>query len=334
MIRTLPRSTDVVTLVDTFVVSAISSLMLIRLYLFLAGYPKVGGGGLHIAHMIWGGFLMVVALIVAISYVSIRAQWITALVGGLGFGLFIDEIGKFLTSDNNYFFRPAAALIYVLIMTLFLVARAIARRRDFTTGEYLANAIDLLKEAAVEDFDQLERRKMLHLLERAGDSRLARVMRQALEEVGPPPKLSRFQLARLAIDRRYARLARKDWFAPLLACMVLFGAFVAIAGTIVILTVRTAQSGNFVGWIELVAAFGSLGLALLGLARGCRRAAGMRSLERAVLVWILVIQPFAFYEAQFFASAGLLFSLPLLGLVEYSLQHETRREAASKHALS
>ncbi len=39
--------------------------------------PELGGHGLHIAHLLWGGF-------------------------------FIDELGKFITQDNDYFFKPAA----------------------------------------------------------------------------------------------------------------------------------------------------------------------------------------------------------------------------------
>jgi hypothetical protein len=40
-----------------------------------------------------------------------------AIVGGVGF--FIDELGKFITEDNNYFYNPAAALIYLIFIGLF-----------------------------------------------------------------------------------------------------------------------------------------------------------------------------------------------------------------------
>src|ERR1700736_2786274 len=98
---------------ETFLVSAVSALLAIRLYLYLAGYPQLGGGGLHIAHMLWGGLMMVAAIIVSLAFISKSAHEIAAILAGLGFGTFIDEVGKFVTSDNNYFFRPAIAIIYI-----------------------------------------------------------------------------------------------------------------------------------------------------------------------------------------------------------------------------
>ena len=153
------RDTRVVSIVDTFVLSALTSLLLVRLYLFVTGYPQAGGGGIHVAHMVWGGLLMLVAMIIAISFVSVTARWITAVVGGIGFGLFVDEIGKFLTSDNNYFFRPSAALIYGVLAVIFVFSRSITRRTGFAREEYVANGLDVLKESAVRNFDAMEKRR-------------------------------------------------------------------------------------------------------------------------------------------------------------------------------
>jgi hypothetical protein len=58
-----------------------------------------------------------------------------AIVGGVGFGFFIDELGKFITSDNNYFFEPAAALIYLIFIGLFLLVRALQRDRVLSPME-------------------------------------------------------------------------------------------------------------------------------------------------------------------------------------------------------
>ena len=80
--------------------------------------------------MLWGGLLMLAALVIVLSFLGRAAERVSAIIGGIGFGMFIDEVGKFVTSDNNYFFRPAASLIYVIFILLFLVARASSRSSE------------------------------------------------------------------------------------------------------------------------------------------------------------------------------------------------------------
>lgn len=108
------------TLLDRFLIASVASVLVIRFYLAITGYPQVGGGGLHISHMLWGGLGMLIALILSLSFPGKRTQAIVALLGGIGFGAFIDELGKFITSDNNYFFQPALPLIYIIFMLLLL----------------------------------------------------------------------------------------------------------------------------------------------------------------------------------------------------------------------
>lgn len=54
------------------IVSFAVTVAAVRLYLDAAGYPKVGGGGLHVAHMLWGGLLLVVAALVTAAGASSR----------------------------------------------------------------------------------------------------------------------------------------------------------------------------------------------------------------------------------------------------------------------
>jgi hypothetical protein len=96
---------------DAFLVSAAVMILLIRLQLWATNYPQLGGGKLHIAHLLYGGVLMLIAIGVLVSFVGRTGRLPGAIIGGLGFGFFIDELGKFVTSDNDYFFQPAAAMI-------------------------------------------------------------------------------------------------------------------------------------------------------------------------------------------------------------------------------
>ena len=76
-------------------------MVLTRLYLISTGYPKIGGGVYHIAHALFGGLSLVVACVLVLLYANRGVLTACAVLGGLGLGLFIDEIGKFITANNN-----------------------------------------------------------------------------------------------------------------------------------------------------------------------------------------------------------------------------------------
>ena len=142
---------------DLFVLSAASSLLLVRFYLYLAGYPQIGSGGLHIAHMLWGGVLMLTALAINATFLGARALRVAAIVGGAGFGIFIDELGKFITRDNNYFYQPTVGIIYAIFVILYLTFNFLSRKQVLTSREYQLNALAQLEEAVVHDMDPTER---------------------------------------------------------------------------------------------------------------------------------------------------------------------------------
>ena len=88
-------------LLETFLVSAISSLLAVRVYLTLTGFPQLGGSGLHIAHMLWGGLIMMIAIVLLLAFLGNRILWAGAIIGGIGFGIFIDELGKVFRLGNS-----------------------------------------------------------------------------------------------------------------------------------------------------------------------------------------------------------------------------------------
>ena len=89
---------------ELFLISAVSTILLVRAFLAATGYPQVGGKSqLHIAHMLWGGLGLTVALGMLLLFQSDVWKPVAAVVGGVGFGTFIDELGKFITKDNDYF---------------------------------------------------------------------------------------------------------------------------------------------------------------------------------------------------------------------------------------
>ncbi len=189
------RNVDAGRYLEGFLVAAVAAVLVIRFFLELTGYPQLGGHGLHIAHMLWGGLLMLAALVLMLAFLGKHVQHLAAIVAGIGFGTFIDELGKFITSDNDYFFQPTMALIYATFVLLFLAFRAIEPRELLSEQERLVNAIDLLKEAIIAGDAGAQRERALDLLgPSAGASPLVPVLRAAIERAplaAPAPTRTR-----------------------------------------------------------------------------------------------------------------------------------------------
>ncbi|GHJ12123.1 hypothetical protein [Micromonospora sp. AKA38] len=103
--RRLPtRAIDAAAYLRAFVLSGVVTVLAVRAYLQAANYPQLGGGGLHIAHVLRGGLLLVVGLGIALVFLGGGPRTAGAVVGGFGFGLFIDEVGKFVTARTDCFY--------------------------------------------------------------------------------------------------------------------------------------------------------------------------------------------------------------------------------------
>jgi hypothetical protein len=234
-------------LLEDFFVSAVAALLAIRLYLFVTGYGQLTFGPLHIAHLMWGGLFMLIGLVMLFSFLNHRAQVLAALVGGIGFGAFIDELGKFITKDNDYFFQPAVAVIYVIFVLVFLATRAIGRNRTMSPQQCLANAFDITMQGSVSGLDHEHQQYALELLARCP----AGPVRENLETIlGNIPittsRRSRF-LDRVheVLDGLYELAVSRWWFTGII---IGFFALTAVASLFAVLVV-VEWSWGLVLWL-------------------------------------------------------------------------------------
>src|SRR3989344_2728176 len=153
---------------ETFLVSSIVTVFVIRIFLKLTAYPQLPGAGLHIAHLLWGGFFMLIALIILFSFLGRGALTVASILAGIGFGAFIDELGKFITSDNNYFFQPTVALLYVIFIMLYLLLLFLKKYMHVTSSEYLSNAIDIFRDGITNGMSPQSREQIIEYLKKSG----------------------------------------------------------------------------------------------------------------------------------------------------------------------
>jgi len=324
---------------ELFLLSAISSLLLLRLYLQLTGYPQVGGS-LHIAHMLWGGLLMLAALVISLSFIGARAQRIVALCGGIGFGIFIDEIGKFITKDNNYFYKPAIGIIYAIFIILYLLFNFLSRKRPLSSREYQLNALNQLEEAVVRDMDLLEKAQVAALLAKADQNDpITKQLQLFLGHVRtngkhakPTTKLRRMlntlhhQYEHFWQLKSSTLLVRLFFIAEALFFVVSVSWIAADSVNDVIGLLDTAppfSRGIIFGEMAsaLTAGFFALWGAIL-LPRSRERA--YEQFRRSALVNIFLTQFFMFLRIDFGALPSFFLNLILLGAIGYAIRQERR----------
>jgi hypothetical protein len=347
LLRHPTRDVDFISLLETFLVAAVATVLVIRTQLWATNYPQLGGHGLHIAHLLYGGIFMVIAIGILLVYLNRGVRRPAAIIGGVGFGFFIDELGKFITSDNNYFFKPAAALIYLIFVGLYLIIRALDKRRGLTQMEYVVNALDLVSEAARHDLDQREKDRALRLLDRADpDDPLVEPIRELLDKLDALPSREPPWPARQAMRLRdaYFAFSKRPVFDRLvIAVIVAWGALSLFFTFELVLSMGLHLGGaakgsvsddlsdlSTINWLSLGSSTLSGILVVIGVValRQGKRPAAFEWFERALLVSIFLTRSFAFVESQFGAVFGLAVDLLLLVSVELMQRSERVRDAA------
>lgn len=318
-----PRDTAAVRHLVTFLVASVVTVLATRAYLAAAGYPQIGGGGLHIAHVLWGGLFMALALMLLLSYVGPVPRSLGAILGGLGFGLFIDEVGKFVTSDNDYFYAPTAAIVYVVTVLLVLVVEGLHGRRPHHPAEYLAVAADRLAAGLAGGFTPTAREEARHLAERGAGEPGADLVAALVDEV-PADDADVPDLVRRGVDRVVAwldGLVDKAWAAWLVVAVLLAGSAAEVAVGLGIVRGQVPGLPLWTGVAVLVAVAVSVALLVVGVVVGRRdRLRGAAWVRRAVLVSLLFTQVLVFRALQWTAAFGLLLDVLAFAALEVALR--------------
>lgn len=136
-----------------------------RLFLELTGYPQLGGGEYHIAHVLWGGLLLFIAALLPLIFANRWVYRLGAVMAGVGVGLFIDEVGKFITASNDYFHPAAAPIVYAFFLLTLLVYQRVRRPPRRSPRAVLYRALDSLEELLDQDLDAGERQALMARLQ-------------------------------------------------------------------------------------------------------------------------------------------------------------------------
>lgn len=329
---------------EAFIIIAILTILITRGYLELTGYPQIGGGNLHIAHALWGGALMMLALVIGWMALGFGTRMLCVVLGGIGFGLFLDEIGKFVTKDNDYFYGPAAEIMYILVVVILVGARMVRDIRPLNAGECLASAASIAADGVARGLATRRREIGLTLVDRArelgADADEARLVGGLL--VAADPASDRVHAARQWALGLIPDFFRSPRWVPVVGWLLVLGSFLGVSlGALGValggyfyqdddLTVRL-DGLSVPSVILLVTAVLTLGIALPAMI--ARRRTGevwpLRWLRNAALIFTLLNALVDFATEGFGALINLSIGLFAMAVLSYQVEVAARSTSHS-----
>lgn len=325
------RDPQAASLTEIWLISAVVTILAIRGYLHLTGYPQVGGDTLHIAHMLWGGLGMVIGFGMLMIYAHPVWKPIAAVIAGAGFGAFIDELGKFITKDNDYFYQPTVAIIYAIFVVLFWAARYFDSKREPTEADHLYLAAQGVQWQAIGKLDADRQRIALEHLELSGNTTpLAEQMRSMLQSANlvEESEQSRVLEWRQRMVDRYWQIVSNHWLERFVIGLFVLKA-TQILGSLAIGVVTDSfavdDGLSMSEWGTAIAAAGSGALAVVGLIRLIQRmrVAALHAFVASTLFSLLFGQFFAFASNQFLAFGNLIVELVIFSVLRFALAAES-----------
>jgi hypothetical protein len=325
-----------------------ATVIVVRLFLELSGYPQVGSSTLHIAHLLWGGLLLFAAVLMVLIWDNPSALRIASVLSGIGIGLFIDEVGKFITQNNDYFFPAAAPIVYGFFLLTVLLYVFVRRPEEDDPRRAAVSALEELQDAIYGELDERDVERLLENLDTARKSErqeiahLASVLRAYVGQGNVPFKdydpsfLNRLALTAGSWGRR---LGRRRHRILILAGLVIIAAsaivtvaaliWVAVSPTVTtetLLADMVAEAAQYdvndlgAQYVRVILEIcvGAIALvAIWNILQG-RERRGLALALIAILLALTALQLLTFYLDQFSAVIPALF---LFGFLLVSLQY-------------
>ncbi|MCX5043848.1 hypothetical protein OG921_11795 [Aldersonia sp. NBC_00410] len=327
-------------LAESFMIIAIATILLTRLYLEITGYPQVGGGTLHIAHALYGGAMMMLALLIGWLALGFGARILSVVLGGIGFGLFLDEVGKFVTKDNDYFFGPSAEIMYVLVLVVLVGSRILRTVRPPSAREYLASAMGIAADGVARGLAPHRRRIALLLLDRAAETGAddAAVEHIRALIVAATPTSARLYALQQFVPRLIPDFFRSPRWIPVVGWTMVIVSFLSVVGAVSAIAFGDYYNDDdvdvhFEGWsistfILMVSAILTFALACPAMFARKRtdRDWPLRWLRAAALIFTLLNALVDFAAEGFGALSSMAIGLFTLAIVSYQLDVLSRRE--------
>lgn len=321
---------------ENFLVTTVVTIFAVRVFLKLSGYPQIGGSGFHIAHMLWGGLILTICILLLLLFLDRHIKSICAVFAGIGFGLFIDELGKFVTADNNYFFRPAVGIIYIIFVLMFLILQLLKNKMEISNEEYKSNAIDIFRNSLVHGISESEKKLIDLYLEKAGSTFTHLKMYKAINETEKIKRepLKIFDKIKEGAENLINYLVTKKTLQIFLILLVEVQALLSfLLVTFVILYFtglldRLIEHGivlelDFPAWAAMISAFCAGFLALGGLfVFGKSRKKAFLLVKYSLFISIFIVQFFIFWINQVGALFGIVFNILALQAVNLILNKE------------
>jgi hypothetical protein len=327
-----------------FLIAGAAAVLGTRLYLFLLHYPQISRGDLHIAHTLFGGILLTLSNILLFSFHGKRVRQTSAVMGGFGFGLMIDEVGKFMTRDNDYFFQPVPMIIYLAFVTLFFLYRYFDQYTPHDPKELVYDLIENLEEIAENNFHKKVKKMLSSIITQVRSApedtykEFIRGMENVLETLPliskPTPKyVNRLNSSWQWLDDFTAE--RKPIFYFLLCIFIVYilNTFLSTVSFLEIVIHHQYADLPYIidsrtEWVMISIQLISQVISSVLMVRGFyflvkrRRIRALELFKNALAINILITNVFTFYFKQFSASVELLIVIVMYVIVHNILEEE------------